>query len=220
MTLVNNNTHIVINHLQKRTHSTLQKRGQIQANKEMAYLIVKSLGISIGPLKPLIMRLKRGWVKTIKQIQKKTNGKEYRSYNEQYYAEVGQIRYASNKSQCGRKPIYCFFPEIVAKLDSLLLGKVDGIKYSPYATTQKLEKVIPTEFIPCERTIYTWIDKGIMQTKNVDLMSKTTRKNDHKSPKASIKRVLGHSINEQLRYLNSGKWIDDVSKWENIDDLF
>ncbi|WP_025021183.1 hypothetical protein [Ligilactobacillus equi] len=24
-------------------------------------------------------------------------------------------------------------------------------KYSPYATTQKLEEVIPTEFIPCER---------------------------------------------------------------------
>ncbi|WP_413927782.1 helix-turn-helix domain-containing protein [Ligilactobacillus equi] len=33
--------------------------------------------------------VKRGWVKAIKQIQKIANGKEYRYYNEQYYAEVG-----------------------------------------------------------------------------------------------------------------------------------
>ncbi|KRL77555.1 hypothetical protein FC36_GL001282 [Ligilactobacillus equi DSM 15833 = JCM 10991] len=34
-------------------------------------------------------KVKRGWVKTTKQIQKKANGKEYLYYNEQYYAEVG-----------------------------------------------------------------------------------------------------------------------------------
>lgn len=203
MTLVNDNTQIVINHPQKGTHLTIQERGQIQAYKEMG-LSNRQIAKKLNRAPQTINNeVKRGWVKTIKQIQKKANGKEYRYYNEQYYAEVGQIRYASNKSQCGRKPIYWSFPEIVAKLDNLLLGKVDGIKYSPYATTQKLEEVIPTEFIPCERTIYTWIDKGIMQTKNVDLMSKTTRKNNHKSSKASIKRVLGRSINERPAYINS-----------------
>ena len=34
--------------------------------------------------------IKRGWIKTIKQVQKKANGKEYRYYTEQYYAETGQ----------------------------------------------------------------------------------------------------------------------------------
>lgn len=203
MTLVNDNTQIVINHPQKGTHLTIQERGQIQAYKEMGLSnrrIAKKLNRAPQTVNN---EVKRGWVKTIKQIQKKANGKEYRYYNEQYYAEVGQIRYQSNKSQCGRKPIYWSFPEIVAKLDSLLLGKFDGIKYSPYATTQKLEEVIPAEFIPCERTVYTWIDKGIMQTKNVDLMSKTTRKNNHKSSKTSIKRVLGRSINERPACIDS-----------------
>ena len=133
--------------------------------------------------------VKRGWIKTIKQVQKKVNGKEYRYYNEQYCAEVGQIRYESNKSQCGRKPIYWFFPEIVSKLDSLLLGKADGIKYSPYATIQKLREAIPSEFIPSERTIYTWIDKGIMKTKNIDLMFKTARKSGRKPSRLSINRI-------------------------------
>ncbi|ETA74776.1 hypothetical protein [Ligilactobacillus equi] len=42
-----------------------------------------------------------------------------------------------------------------------------------------------------------------MQTKNVDLMSKTTRKNDPKSSKAPVKRVLGRSINERPTYIDS-----------------
>jgi len=32
--------------------------------------------------------VKRGWVKLIKQVQKKANSKEYRYYTEKYYAET------------------------------------------------------------------------------------------------------------------------------------
>ncbi len=39
MTLVTDNTQIVINHPQKGTHLTIQERGQIQAYKEINGLI-------------------------------------------------------------------------------------------------------------------------------------------------------------------------------------
>ncbi|MHC3376335.1 helix-turn-helix domain-containing protein [Ligilactobacillus equi] len=75
MTLVNDNTQIVINHPQKGTHLTIQERGQIQVYKEMGLSnrqIAKKL--NRAP-KTINNEVKRGWVKTIKQIQKKANGK-------------------------------------------------------------------------------------------------------------------------------------------------
>lgn len=62
---------------------------------------------------------------------------------------------------------------------------------------------ISTDLIPCERTIYTWIDQGITKTKNLDLMAKTTRKKNSKSSRFKVKRVLDRSIHERPNYINS-----------------
>lgn len=203
MTSLNDNTKITLCNLKKGTHLTIQERGQIQAYKEMG-LSNRQIAKKLHRAPQTINNeIKRGWIKTIKQVQKKANGKEYRYYTEQYYAETGQARYELNKANCGRKPIYWSFPEIVSDLDALLLGKLDGVKYSPYSAIQKLKKSISTDLIPCERTIYTWIDQGITKTKNIDLMAKTTRKKNSKSSRFKVKRVLGRSIHERPNYINS-----------------
>ena len=189
--------------LKKGTCLTIQERGQIQVYKEMG-LSNRQIAKKLHRAPQTINNeIKRDWIRTIKQVPKKANGKEYRYYTEQYYAETGQARYELNKANCGRKPIYWSFLGIVSDLDTLLLGKLDGVKYSPYSAIQKLKKSISTDLIPCERTIYTWIDQGITKTKNIDLMAKTTRKKNSKSSRFKVKRVLGRSIYEHPDYINS-----------------
>ena len=70
--------------------------------------------------------------------------------------------------------------------------------------------------IPCTTTLYQWIDRGIMRTKNMDLLEKLSRKIKKKNPgHRSNRRVLGKSIDERPKAIDSresfGHWeIDTV----------
>src|SRR5690625_7910716 len=60
------------------------------------------------------------------------------------------------------------------------------------------EKLFPPDLIPSTSTLYHWIDRGIMKTKNIDLLEKVARTPRKDSPKhRENRRVLGPSIEER-----------------------
>lgn len=59
--------------------------------------------------------------------------------------------------------------------------------------TAKVANLFPEKRIPCTKTLYNWIDKGFMETQNIDLVLKVRRKT--KSTKIrKNKTFLGNSI--------------------------
>src|SRR5690625_7893803 len=59
-------------------------------------------------------------------------------------------------------------------------------------------KLFTRDLIPCTSTLYHWIDRGIMKTKNIDLLEKVSRKPRSDSPiHREKRRVLGPSIKER-----------------------
>src|SRR5690625_3016399 len=69
---------------------------------------------------------------------------------------------------------------------------------------------------PSTSTFYNWIDRGIMKTKNIDLLEKVSRKQRNDSPThRENRRVLGPSIEERPEEVDSRK---QFGHWE-IDTL-
>src|SRR5699024_12767531 len=60
------------------------------------------------------------------------------------------------------------------------------------------DKLFQADLIPSTSTLYHWIDRGIMKTKNIDLLEKVARTPRKDSPKhRENRRVLGPSIEER-----------------------
>lgn len=80
----------------------------------------------------------------------------------------------------------------------------------------KKENLFPSSLVPCTSTLYRWINHGIMETKNIDLLKKVSRKTRADSPKhRENRRVLGPSIEERPIKVESRRQFDH---WE-IDTL-
>lgn len=78
----------------------------------------------------------------------------------------------------------------------------------------KYELFDPT-IIPCTTTLYYWIDREIMKTKNLDLLEKLSRKPKVVSlNNCPNKRILGQSIDDHPKGINDrktfGHWEKDT----------
>lgn len=183
-------------------HLTIVDRGAIKALRAEGYTLQK-IADHLGFHKSTISReLKRGTVR-----QRKSNGKEV----DIYFPETGQIIYDRNRKACGAK----------LKLDNA----IDFIKY---AETQILHEEWSPDAVcgqakrnekfqgnlVCTKTLYNYIDLGLIGVKNIDLPMKV-RLNTKKKRNRKNKRVLGRSIDERPVEVNErqefGHWeIDTV----------
>src|SRR5690625_4713891 len=78
------------------------------------------------------------------------------------------------------------------------------------------EALFASVLIPSTSTLYHWIDRGIMQTINIDLLEKVSRKPRNDSPKSrENRRVLGPSIKERPEDVDTR---EQFGHWE-IDTL-
>ena len=59
--------------------------------------------------------------------------------------------------------------------------------------TAKVANLFPEKRIPCTKTLYNWIDKGFMETQNIDLVLKVRRKTKSTKTRKN-KTFLGNSI--------------------------
>lgn len=154
--------------------------------------------------------IKRGTVKQVKKntyCSKKLNVPENIEY-ERYFPDVGQKVYDTNRLRCGAKNKILLCSKMVAFVEEEI--KSDK-KRSPdsvigYAVTNNL---FPNTFTT--KTYYNWIDDGLVNVKNIDLILKLRRK--PKSPRRERKRILGKSIDERpasvLEREEFGHWEGD-----------
>lgn len=138
--------------------------------------------------------MKRG---TVKQLSvQKQNGKIYEYYHEVYDHHVGQDVYDENRLNSGRRPKWADSDQFTDWADDKMLND----KWSLDATVNHAKRydLFDASLIPSTTTLYNWIDRGIMKTKNIDLLEKTQRNTKENKPKVNEnKRVLGQSIEKR-----------------------
>lgn len=183
-------------------HLTAYDRGKIAA-LHAAGKTQQEIADYVGCHKSTISReLRRGTVP-----QRKSNGKIVHVY----FPDTGQLFYERNRKACGRK----------LKLD-------DAIEFIKYAETQILDKKWSPDAVcgrakrdgkfkdkmVCTKTLYNYIDLGLIGVKNIDLPMKITL-NTKKKRNRKNKKILGRSIDERPIEVNErqefGHWeIDTV----------
>lgn len=166
------------------------------------------------------LRLKDGW--NINQIAKELK----RSYNaiknevargtvllyrgkvKRYKARAGQAAYELNRQRCVKttKLLECMrfiryveqhFEEDRWSLDACAGHAVESGEFS-------------REEIVCTKTLYNYVDSGVMHIKNIDLPEKVSRKLKHERVRQN-KRKLGDSIEERPESIESR---EEFGHWE------
>jgi len=155
----------------------------------------------------------RGTVRTIKQRQIH-NDKVYEYDQYSYSAEADYQTYLRNRQNCGRRPKWLACDSFINWADKKMLKK--GWAPDMVVGRAMKESNFTSDLIPCTSTLYNWIDRGIMKTKNIDLLEKVSRKPRNDSPThRENRRVLGPSIKERSEKVENR---DHFGHWE-IDTL-
>src|SRR5690625_2394742 len=176
-------------------HLTYEERVKIEGYKELGYSNRKIARILNRAPQTINNAVNRGTVRTIKQRQIH-NGKKYEYDQHSYSAEADYQTYLRNRQNCGRRPKWLKCDSFTSWADKQMLEE----KWSPdmVAGRAKKENLFRADLIPCTSTLYRWIDRGIMKTKNIDLFEKVSRKPRNDSPAyRENRRVLGPSIEKR-----------------------
>lgn len=196
----------------KGKHLSYSERSQIAILKTENYSnrqVAKALG---RVPQTINNEIKRGTITQLKR--QKQNGKIYDYYTTIYDPDAGQAAYDRHRLNSACRPKWADTDAFIEWADDKILEE----KWSPdvvvgFARTQDL---FDPSIIPCTTTLYGWIDKGIMKTKNMDLLEKLSRKPKDSSYRSRInKRVLGKSIEQRPAEIDDrqtfGHWeIDTV----------
>jgi len=192
-------------------HLTLQERTLIQtwkneglSNREIARRLNRSH-------QTIANELKRG---TTSQL------KTGRKVHQAYFSETGQAVYDKNRKSCGAKS------KLTTATDFLTLAckLIKKYKWSPDAIVG-YAKSLPEwsdQTIVCTKTLYNYIDAGLLPVRNIDLLVKTRRSLKKKRVRKHHK-VLGESIDNRPEEINNretfGHWeIDSVLGRKTKDD--
>ncbi|MFL2137191.1 IS30 family transposase, partial [Ruoffia sp. FAM 24228] len=102
------------------------------------------------------------------------NGKVYDTYYSVYDADAGQAFYEKQRLNCGRRPKWANTNAFIDWADDKMLNE----KWSPDVVVGFARKhaLFDCAIIPGTTALYQWIDRGIMRTKNMDLLEKLSRK--------------------------------------------
>src|SRR5699024_1987025 len=197
----------------KRKHLSYAERSQIAILKKEGYSN-RQVAIALDRAPQTIHNeIRRG---TVTQLRRqKQNGKVYDYYHSVYDADAGQAFYENQRLSCGRRPKWAETDAFIEGADEKILGE----KWSPDATVGFAirHELFNPALIPSTSTLYQWVDRGIMRTRNIDLLEKMTRKprTDQHPNHRQNRRILGTSIEERPEEVDTretfGHWeIDTV----------
>jgi len=139
---------------------------------------------------------------------------DYEQYN--YSAEADHQTYLRNR------PKWLMCDSFINWADDQMID--EGWSPDMVVGYAKRHGLYSRDLIPCTSTLYHWIDRGIMRTKNIDLLDKVSRKLRNESPiHRENRRVLGPSIEERPKEVDSrqhfGHWeIDTLVGAKDKDD--
>ena len=157
--------HSTNQHQKQYKHLTVFERGQIKALRDAGWTIraiARCLHRSPGTIS---RELKRGSVTQMTS--------EYQTYTV-YLPETAQIRYKWERQKC-RKPL--LLNEIQPFL-AYASQKIIHDKWSPDAVVGYCQNAPEWQQkrIPCTKTLYNYMELGLLEAKNMDLPLKVTRK--------------------------------------------
>lgn len=184
------------------SHLTPYQRGQIQLLREQGKSM-QCIADTIGCHKSTISReLKRGTV-----IQRRSDLTEY----EAYFPDAGQAVYEKNKARCGAKYKMFYASDFI----QYAVKMIQKEEWSPDSICGRAKKdnLFDGKFVST-KTLYAYIDHGLLPIKNIDLPLKVVRSTKKKRVRKN-KKVLGKSIEERPKHVEErsefGHWeIDTV----------
>ena len=193
MSHTNSNTH-------KRTfkHLTPIQRGKIEALLKQN-ISITAIAREINVHRSTIYReIKRG---TVEQLD------THLKTHTRYFAETGQIVYEKNRLNA-RPPLkFLKVYDFIQYADQMMLTH----KWSPHVVCgrTKLEGIFSQ--MVCAKTLYNYIDQGLLKTKNIDLANRVSRKTKKQTIR-TYRKILGKSIeNRHITRTEFGHWeIDTV----------
>lgn len=171
------------------------------------YKIAKELG---RPINTILNEIRRGTTSQIKQNK----------HVELYFADTGEAIYKKNRKNSCRsfKRLEC------SEFISYAVEKIKNNSLSPDACFgEALRKnTFDRSEMVCTKTLYNYIDLGLLDVKNIDLPCKL-RRNIKPARVRKNKKILGSSINERPSEIDSrdefGHWeIDTVIGEKSSDD--
>jgi IS30 family transposase len=183
---------------EKNTHLQYNHRVIIELRLKdgySAYKIGKELGCAANTVRN---EIKKGTVDQIKQ------GRLVKIY----YADAGQRVYESNRKNCIKKLKYLQVADFINHVTEMMQAK----KWSVDACVGEAivsERYALSEMV-CSKTLYNYIDLGLMAIKNTDLPQKL-RRNTKKARVRKNKRKLGRSIEERDKNIESR---EEFGHWE------
>lgn len=204
----------------KGKHLSFKERCQIEAykrlpkplsNREIARLLQRVP-------QTINNEIKRG---TTIQISRQTqNGKVYTYEHSVYLADVAQEKYDQARQHSHRP---CLFSQNTAFID-YADEQMLVCHRSPDAIVGRAKETgrFPLDQIPCTTTLYNWIDRHYLRTRNVDLLEKV-RRNTKSARCRQNQKVLGQSIEQRPVEIQTrkefGHWeIDTVAGKRTHDD--
>jgi len=180
----------------KNKHLTLSERVKIELllqDGKTPYAIGKALQ---RPTSTICNEIQRGTVEQMK------TGKRIR----RYFADRGQAAYDRNRKECGRKYQVLECDAFIKHVEVQML-KNDWSADSAVGRTLASGTFSKTV---CTKTIYNYIDLGLMKVKNIDLPLKLRRRTKGASIRSN-KRVLGESITDRPAYIDER---EEFGHWE------
>ena len=125
-----------------------------------------------------------------------------------YLPDAGQMAYERNRQNCRPKSKFLLCSSFIEHLEDTFDAKKHSI--DAICGRAKLEGILPADMRVCTKTIYNYIDEGLMNLKNIDLPLKVKR-STKKSRVRKHKKILGTSISERPDYINDRS---DFGHWE------
>ncbi len=115
-----------------------------------------------------------------------------------YKAKRGQEVYEQHRENCHRKFKLLEVQPFIKYVESHMPKDKPDECWSPDACFGRAmrEGKFKREEMVCTKTLYNYIDSGLLSIKNIDLLQKVTRKQPHVHTREN-KRILGRSIDER-----------------------
>lgn len=196
----------------KGKHLTYKEGVKIEAYKDLGYSNRRIARILNRMPQTINNAVNQGTVRMIKQRQIH-NDKVYEYEQHSYSAEADYQIYLRNRQHSGRRPKWLPCDSFTQWADDKMLN--DGWSPDMVVGRANMGSLFPAELILSTSTLYHWIDRCIMKTKNIDLLEKVARAPRKDSPRhRENRRVLGPSIEERPKKVDTrehfGHWEIDT----------
>lgn len=136
----------------------------------------------------------------------------YHGKKQRYDAKTAQAKYQSNRANCSRKSDFLAKHDFIKYVEDRFFGPKHWSLDASWGEATATGKFTSAQVV-CSKTLYNYVDRGLLKIKPFDLPEKLTRNTKHKRIRQN-KKKLGRSIEERnpliATRLEFGHWECDL----------